>query len=138
MSGTWPHLYRLRVRSYDLDALGHANNGAYVRWLEEARVAFLEERGWSFSGARQEGALPVVARLEVDFRAEVGYPEELLIATRIGGLGRSSLRLEHEIRRASDGVLAAQAVVVLVWVDVASRRPRPLPDALRHLLQELA
>ena len=39
-----------RVRSYELDPYKHANNGAYINWLEDGREQFLraQQRDYNF------------------------------------------------------------------------------------------
>ena len=39
-----------RVRFYEIDALGHVNNTAYLRWFETVRVGWFSEYGFSDYG----------------------------------------------------------------------------------------
>jgi acyl-ACP thioesterase len=68
--------FRLTVRPHDLDPLGHANNAAYLEWLEEALVA-------DGDTAERAGILPRSVRLE--YLASAGPGDELEIATRQAG-----------------------------------------------------
>src|SRR5262249_11355194 len=67
-SGGTPPMFEhpVDVRWRDVDALGHVNHAVFLTYLEEGRDAFY---------TRMLGSDPiyVVARLEVDLRAEVGY-----------------------------------------------------------------
>src|SRR5487761_702711 len=59
---------RVAVRWRDTDALGHVNHAVFLTYLEEGRDAFL-------AGTLGHDPMYVVARLEVDFRAEVRLAE---------------------------------------------------------------
>ncbi|WP_371132791.1 acyl-CoA thioesterase [Methyloversatilis sp.] len=128
------HLTVMPVRWGDLDAYGHVNNTLYFRYMEQARVEWLEALGLCLSpGGTQPTApaLPVVARIECDFLAPVSAPAQVAVSVSLGRPGRSSLETAHEIRLHPDGPVCARARVVLVWTDAASGRPVPLPDAVR-------
>jgi acyl-CoA thioester hydrolase len=101
--------------------MGHVNNAVYSTFLEEARIDIL-------------GGLAdfILARVEIDFRAELRAGEEVEIRTRCSRVGTKSLELEHEIR--AGGRLAAEAKSVLVGYDYERGESVPLPDGLRARL----
>lgn len=68
----------LRVRPNDLDSLGHVNNATVLEYLEAGRWAWMDQHGLR-RGAR---VLPVVSRLEVDYRREI-LPQEVLVRTKL-------------------------------------------------------
>ncbi len=72
------------------------------------------------------GSAFVLARLLLEFRAEVHWPGEVAIGTRVRDIGRSSIKLEQVIFQNGRGV--ANADTVIVMVDTATRRARALPD----------
>jgi acyl-CoA thioester hydrolase len=119
---------RIEIRWRDLDMLGHLNQSVYHELLEEGRARF-------FQGIETFTGL-VLARVELDYRAEVRRdhsPVEVVV--RIEGVGRSSVRLAHEILRA-DGELAASGTSVHVAWDPAERRSRRWADEERARLTE--
>jgi acyl-CoA thioester hydrolase len=118
----------MAVRWRDLDMLGHLNQAVYHEFLEEARTALLEpvlhDSGMSF----------VLARVEVDYRAEVRKDHGTVdVVARLEGLGRSSMTVAHEIVL-PDGTVAAEGRSILVAWDRDQRRSRPLSVAERSLL----
>ena len=121
-TAAFPHVRRKRVRFRDCDALGHVNNAVYSTYLEEARMGVL-------GGLREF----ILARVEIDFRAELRAGEEIEVGTRVGRLGTKSFELEHEIR-ARDRVVA-EAKSVLVAYDYERGESVPLSDSLRARLE---
>lgn len=83
----FPHVRRERVRFRDCDSMGHVNNAVYSTYLEEARIDVV--------GSLSEF---ILARVEIDFRAELHAGEEIDVGTRVGRVGTKSFDLEHEIR----------------------------------------
>jgi acyl-CoA thioester hydrolase len=119
----FPFVHREHVRFNDCDAMGHVNNAVYSTYLEESRVAML-------------GDLEpfILARVEIDFRAELRSGDEVEIRSRCSHVGTKSFRLDHEIW--SGDRLAAEAKSVLVGYDYTAGRSVPLPDEIRRRLAQ--
>ncbi|HZY22815.1 MAG TPA: thioesterase family protein [Beijerinckiaceae bacterium] len=77
----------------------------------------------------------VIARLGIDFRAELNFPGRVRTGTWITRLGRSSVSLAQVIL--SGDTLAAEADAVCVLMDGGTRRPMPYPDATRRALESM-
>jgi acyl-CoA thioester hydrolase len=117
-----PYVLRERVRFRDCDAMGHVNNAVYSTYLEEARIGVLGGLG-NF----------ILARVEIDFRAELRMGEEVEVRTRCSRIGTKSFDLEHVI--SADGRVVAEARSVLVSYDYGRGESVPVPDELRARLQ---
>ena len=120
-------VHQVDVRWRDTDALGHVNHVVFLTYLEEARDAFY---------ARVLGSDPiyVVVRLEVDLRAEVRYEDRrVTVQVAVDRVGTTSLTTLETILT-SAGQVAAQARVVTVRWDAASRQPVPFSAAERERL----
>lgn len=121
--------FPIDVRFRDLDALGHVNNAVYLTYLESARIAW-----WMHVTSRHDlTALDMIlARVELDYRAPVGYGESLEVGVRCASVRRSSLSVESVI--VGGGRVVAESRKVLVHYDYAAQRSRPLPEELRQKL----
>lgn len=118
-----------RVRFYDLDLMGHVNNVAYTIYAESGRAAFLRHIGfWTETGRRQN----VIARLEIDYRQELKYPNELKVGLRVLKIGGSSFTLGIGIFAGAVCVATAQAT--LVRFDAETRKAIALDATDRVLL----
>jgi acyl-CoA thioester hydrolase len=115
------------VRWRDTDALGHVNHAVFLTYLEEARDAF-------YAQILGSDPIYVVVRLEVDLRAEVRHEDRTVtVQVAVERVGTTSLTTRETIVTAA-GRLAAEARVVTVRWDEASRRPIPFTDAERSRL----
>lgn len=123
---------RVTVRYGDTDRQGHVNNAVFSSFLEAGRVEIL----LSPEGAlTDEGAAFVIARLILDFKAEINWPGEVWIGTRVTKVGRSSMTLEQAVYQ--DGACAALAETVIVQMDEATRKSRPLAASALARLEAL-
>jgi acyl-CoA thioester hydrolase len=118
------------VRFNDLDALGHVNNNVFGVYFESARVGFMFR-----IGLRNPPVDPavVIARLEIDFRAELRYPADIEIGLSVLKIGNSSFTLGLGIFR--EGVCHATCRSYMVRLDMATRRSMPLPPHEREMLE---
>ncbi len=67
------------IRFADTDKLGHVNNAAFSTFLESGRVHFLLDREKPLN---QPGTSFVIAKLILDFKAEMHWPGQAHIGTR--------------------------------------------------------
>ena len=116
-------------------------HGAYLAWLEEARVEALEQAGLAYADLSALGLELPVVRLSVEYRKALLHGDQVELHSWV--LPRRGVKLPwlSQFRRAN-GELAAEAQVELVLVDLSAgpsqrRLLRRLPDALAEALQRL-
>ncbi|MFM7313607.1 MAG: acyl-CoA thioesterase [Cyanobium sp.] len=124
-----------RVLPQHTDHAGVMWHGAYLAWLEEARVEALAAVGLAYSDLSARGLeLPVVS-LAIDYRQALLHGEFVELQSEV--LPRQGLRLPWRSRFVGPGgVLAAEARVDLVLVDLSGGPDRR--RLLRHLPDDLA
>ncbi|ADV26819.1 thioesterase superfamily protein [Pseudoxanthomonas suwonensis 11-1] len=119
----------ISVRWRDMDAMGHVNNAKYISYLEEARVRWMQ----GVPGVSMTDRIaPVVAATNVNYRAPIVWPNDIVVELFVERLGNSSVTIGHRILDQKDEkVLYSDGNVVVVWMDTQSGRSAPLPDAIR-------
>lgn len=132
------HLWRTRVRSYELDAYGHVNNAVYVQWLEQARCAMLMDEGFDYYDIeRRWGVRYVTVAVHVDYEAGLHLDQPVVVRTSITRTGRSSFGLLQEIfREEPEEQRAAKAAVTIVFTDPEMKQSVPLPEEFVRLFVE--
>jgi acyl-CoA thioester hydrolase len=117
------------VRWRDTDAQGHVNHAVFLTYLEEARDAF-------YAQVIGPDLSYVVARVEIDLRAEVRHPDrQVTVRIQAERLGTTSLTTRETILTSS-GELVAEARVVTVRWDPGQRTSMPFSDAERQQLAD--
>lgn len=119
--GHWAMARRHAIRWSECDLYGHANNGAYLAFCEDLRVAH-----WSALGGRfapdQPG--PVVASLEARFLRSLGFEDEVMMTLRPGAMRRTSFIQDYAVWR-QGLVFRCTALLVLVRQDTGAKVPIP-------------
>jgi acyl-CoA thioester hydrolase len=122
------------VRWRDLDPLGHVNSAVFITFFETGRDLWLREvLGESF-GPEQY----VVARIEVDYRAEVPQGTDYVQSTHeVESVGRSSVILNERLADPGDVTVAEARAVLVLW-DPNGHRSRPVTEGEREALAAMA
>ena len=121
----------LPIRWGDMDAMNHVNNTVYFRYMEQARIEWLESLGYGTGQRNEEG--PVIVNAACTFLVPLTYPGKVEVRMFAGQAGRSSLPTHYELRLAGEDRLYAHGEAKMVWINPASGRAIPLPDSLRQL-----
>src|SRR5438552_15428815 len=130
-----------RVLWGDVDAARIIFYGSYVRFFGIAETELFRAVGMPYGKVFDELDiwLPRV-HLECDFHRAAQRDDLLAVSVYVGKIGRTSLRLNFEVRRKTeDGTiekdLMATAHFVLVSTDRVNLRPVPVPEELRRALE---
>ncbi|GJD17926.1 thioesterase [Rivularia sp. IAM M-261] len=120
----------LRVRHYEMDALGHVNNAVYQNYLEQAAIEHSESLGFNFELYQELGGVFVMRRVEIDYLRPAVASDTLEITTWLEEIRGTRARRRYEIRKQNKDALLVTAEALWVWVDTKTMRPRPIPDVL--------
>ena len=118
-----------KLRNADTDQQGHVNNANIATFFESGRIDVLSAP--AIAQVRAVTSILVV-RLLTNFRKELFFPGTVRVGTRVARVGRTSLTFEQTIHADYDEVATAEATCVLI--DKATRKPTPVPEALRAYL----
>lgn len=123
------------TRWMDNDVYGHMNNVVHYSLFDTAVNGWLIEAGaLDFHAGEQIG---LVVETGCRYHAEIVFPDVVHAGIRVARLGTSSVRYEVGLFRNNAEEAAAEGFFVHVYVDRASRRPKPLNEPLRAALEEL-
>lgn len=105
----------LKVRDYECDLQGIVNNANYQHYLEHTRHEFLTSIGVSFAELHKQGVDPVVARIDMAFKASLTSGDEFVSKLY---LKKEGIRYSfyQDIYRKSDNKLSLKAKVETVCV----------------------
>ena len=126
------HEMTFPVRWGDMDAMGHVNNTVYFRYLEMARVDWLQSLG----GPPDPGGQgPVIVNAFCNFYQQLAYPDQVLLRMYVSDPGRSSFETWATMARVqAPEIVCAAGGATTVWVDFPAQKSAPLPDWVRQHL----
>ncbi|MDD5431886.1 MAG: thioesterase family protein [Candidatus Omnitrophica bacterium] len=123
---------KVRIYYHDTDCGGVVYYSNYLKYIEEARTDFFEERGILIKKLADSGILFVVARQEIDYKFPSFYADILDIRTWVSEIGSVKLVFESEIKN-QDGKLIANTKTILVCVD-KNLKPRAIPEEVKKII----
>jgi acyl-CoA thioester hydrolase len=126
MSGS---VFRRRrvIEAGDCDELGHVNNVRWLAFVAELAGAHASLRGSDNDSLREQGALWIVRRHEIDYHRSALPGEEIVEETWVETMsGARSVR--HSVFSRADGAgVLVSAVTTWAYVDAKTQRPRRIP-----------
>jgi len=121
-----------RVWFSDTDAQGVVYYGRYLPYFDHARTEYHRHLG---GAAGVEGAVFVMRASHVDYLAPARFDDLIEAFVRVSRIGTTSVTYECAAYRLPDETLMVQATQTLVLVDVAARRPSPIPETFRAAIR---
>ncbi len=128
--------YPLAVGPESIDALGHANNREYLRWMEEAAIAHSTARGWPMARYVESGQAWVAATHFLEYLRPAMQGDALTVHTWIAELGARDCRRRYAVRRG--GKLLACGETRWAYIELASGRAIAIDPAVRASFEPVA
>lgn len=123
----------VKVRYAETDQMGVVYHGNYPQYLEIARIDWLSSIGISYKKMEEEGLMLPVYEIKLKFRQSAKFDDDLKIVTTLKKKPGVKIEFSYEIFN-QEGELLTEAETVLVFMDVAQKKPVKCPD---YLLQKL-
>ena len=131
----YPHFLSIQTRWSDNDIYGHVNNVTYYSYFDTVVNCFLIDQGGL--DIETDNVIGMAVETMCKFNKPLAYPEVLEAGLRVGKLGNSSVRYEIGIFQEGAAEAAAMGHFVHVFVDRATGKPAPIPDAIRSALERI-
>ena len=126
------HEMVMPIRWGDMDAFGHVNNAVYFRYIEQARINWLDSLGLNFAQGEQG---VVVVNAFCNFMKPVEYPADLIIKTYIANPSRVGLDTFNVMSLVGDPeTVRATSGATIVWVDFKTQKAASWPPELKAKL----
>ena len=124
---------RVRVCYGEVDRMGVAYYGNYLRWFEVGRGEYLRARGKPYLEWEAEGVGMPVIEAHVRYRKPALYDDLLEVRTAPASIDRVRVRFDYQVVRLSDGDLLAEGYTVHACTGKSGRPRRFPPDLLDQL-----
>lgn len=124
----------IRIKTYDVDWVGHVNNIVYVRWLEDLRLHLLDTY-FPLQSIRDQGVAPIIVNTNIHYRKGIALDDhEVLARMWISDIELATFHLEAEFLVAGD--VKCTATQRGTFIDSAKMRPIRVPQALLDAFNE--
>ena len=128
-------MYTHLVQYYETDKMGITHHSNYIRWMEEARVSFLEESGWSFARMEAEGVASPVLSLRCDYRRPTTFSDSIDIKVGVKEIKGIRVVLSYTMKKGDEIVCEAESTHCFMRQDGhVLRIEREMPEFAAFLL----
>lgn len=131
----FPVIRSITTRWMDNDIYGHVNNVVYYSFFDTAVNAHLIDQGVLDPAA--SSVIGLVVETGCRYAAPITFPDRVDAGVRVARIGTSSVRYEVGLFRNDEPTAAAFGHFTHVHVDRETRRPVPIPEAVRKVLEAL-
>ncbi len=115
---------RFRVRGYEVGATNSVHDSVFLNYVQQAAFEASAEAGYDIRRYHEMGAIWVIRKQTIAYLDSLIYGDAVDVTTWVSDFRRVRSNRECELRRVSDGRVAALAQTDWVYVDVASLFPR--------------
>ena len=127
--GRLVHVEQIPIRWGDMDAMQHVNNVNYFRYMEQARLGWIETLRDIINA---EGLGTVIVSTTCNYRKPLVYPGTVEVRVMIGRVGGSSVTTLYEMRLQGSDEVYADGSAVAVWINMKSGKAVRVPLGLRE------
>ncbi|MBQ7335555.1 MAG: acyl-CoA thioesterase, partial [Clostridia bacterium] len=97
--------YIHKVNYYETDKMGITHHSNYIRWMEEARVDYLEQIGMGYAKLEKDGIVSPVIGVECQYKRPTTFGDEIRIHVEIAEFKRIELIIAYTITNHQTGDL---------------------------------
>ena len=91
--------YKRRVQYYETDMMGIAHHANYIHWMEEARIDFMDQLGYTYARMEEQGVFSPVLSLACEYRHPCVFNDMILITVSVVGFNGSRLMLRYDMKK---------------------------------------
>jgi tol-pal system-associated acyl-CoA thioesterase len=118
---------------HDTDAGGVVYYANYLKYMEEARTAFLNDKGISIKELHHDGFLYAVRQCSLKYKQPARYGDEIIVSAAITKMTAAQIFFDQKVILAKTGAVLVEAEMVLVNLD-KNFKAAPIPDGIRNRL----
>lgn len=111
----------------EIDGLAHANNLAYLAWMQAAALAHSAAQGWPAEAYHKLGFGWVVRSHQITYHFPALAGDSVLVETWVASMRKVSSLRRFRIVRASDRKLLATAETDWAFINFSTRLPARIP-----------
>ena len=113
--------YCHQVQYYETDMMGITHHANYIRWMEEARIDFLDQLGFPYAAMEAQGVVSPVKSVACQYLRPCTFGDAVEIAVSIASFNGVVLTLQYDMRNPKSGEQVCAASSEHVFLDREGR-----------------
>jgi len=103
------NLYTHEVQYYECDGMRITHHSNYIRFMEEARVDWLDKLGYGFDRMESEGVSSPIVSVQCSYRKPTKFKDLIEIRVKLLSLSKLKMELGYEMRVGGEVVCTASS-----------------------------
>lgn len=112
------HTYIHKVRYYETDKMGITHHSNYIRWMEEARIDFLERIGYGYAELERDGIISPVIGVECQYKHPITFNDDVEIVVGVEEFKGVRLVIGYTMTNAATGKIVLTGKSMHCFTDV--------------------
>lgn len=125
--------YSRKAQYYETDQMAIIHHSNYIRWLEEARVDFMEQVGFGYDRAVGSGIDFALLGVSCEYKSMVRFGDVVEIQVSLTAFTATRMTVQYRITDAKSGQLRAVGESRHCYFDSGRQRVVSLKKALPEL-----
>ena len=113
--------YVHKVQYYETDMMGVVHHANYVRWMEEARVDFMDRAGFPYAAMEAQGVVSPVKSVACEYKRSCTFGDEIAISVSVAAFTGVVMTIEYDMRKLSTSEQVVSARSEHVFLDRSGR-----------------
>lgn len=101
------YTYLRKVNYHETDKMGVTHHANYIKWMEEARIAFLEAIGLPFQSIEDLGIVSPVTGVAIDYKNPTTFGDDIAVEVWVSQYSGVKLEVSYTMKNAATGAVAA-------------------------------
>ena len=97
------------VKYYECDRMGITHHSNYVRFMEEARIDWMDQLGYGFERMEAEGVVSPVMEIECSYKHPTTFKDKIEISVEIEEIRTLKIRFGYTMRVGETVVCTAKS-----------------------------
>ena len=109
--------YRHKVQYYETDMMGITHHANYIRWMEEARIDFMNQIGFPYSAMEAQGIISPVKSVSCQYQHTSTFDNQIEIVVSVSSFNGVVLVLNYVMQNQDTGEQVCSASSEHVFLD---------------------
>lgn len=102
--------YTHQAQYYETDQMGIIHHSNYIRWMEEARIAYMDEMGFPYQAVEEAGIMSPVLSVQCEYRSMTYFGDRIGIEVSLRSFKGVKYEIAYVMRDEKTGEVRAEGL----------------------------
>lgn len=101
--------YIHQAQYYETDQMGIIHHSNYIRWMEEARIAYMDEMDFPYKAVEDAGIISPVLSVQCSYKSMTHFGDRVAVEVKLTEFRGVKYTISYVMRDAQTGEVRAEA-----------------------------